>query len=137
MVKIQNKYKKLEDKHKKLLEKRQYHKFKKGPCFYIFSTSDDQHKIGFEGEIFNVRLQAHRTTYPSLKLHYLVYTPDAYLLEQNILTRYKIKKLEPNHEIIIDVPVNKLISCSNTLIKYLNLDYTIEDDSEIEKYNDS
>jgi hypothetical protein len=123
-------------KYQKLLYKRQYHKFKKGPIFYIFETDKNVFKIGFDNEDINVRLEHHRTTYPNLKLYYLCYTPHASLLESNMLIRFNDKKMMLNHEIITDMTIDKLIDSANTFINFCNFPYTIEVQEEIDKYND-
>lgn len=130
------KIKNQDKKYQKILYKRQYHKFKKGPIFYIFETDKNVFKIGFDGEDINVRLEQHRTTYPNLKLYYLCYTPHASLLESNMLIRFNDKKIMLNHEIISDVTINILVDSANTFINFCNFPYTIEVQEEIDKYND-
>lgn len=43
----QDKFKKLETNHKKLLLKREYHKFKNGHCLYIIQVNENHLKIGY------------------------------------------------------------------------------------------
>ncbi len=128
-------YKKLEKKHNKILKKRQYHKFKEGPGIYIFSTTDEEYKIGMESVSLNRRLQEHRTTCPNLKLHYIVYTEDCAVLEKCILSKFGYAKLYENHEILIDIPINMLIDGVETIINICNFKSTIVPKEEIEKYN--
>ena len=128
--------KQLKDSNKRLKLKRNYHKFKKGPGFYIINIGN-QIKIGFEGENVNNRFKTYRTLCPNFKLNYLVYTDKANLLEQTILARFNLNKLEVNHEVIVDVSVDLIIEAANTIITYLNLPATIETREELDKYNES
>lgn len=43
----QDKFKKLETNHKKLLLKQEYHKFKNGNCLYIIQVNENHLKIGY------------------------------------------------------------------------------------------
>ena len=70
LIELQKNYRKLESNHNKLLEKRQYHKFKLGSVFYIISDNESNRvkfKPGFEGVDINVRLAQHRSTSPLSK----------------------------------------------------------------------
>jgi len=52
LLELQKDFKKLEEKHRKLLQKKQYYKFKEGPAFYIISDIDGKSvkfKPEFEG----------------------------------------------------------------------------------------
>ena len=51
----------------------------------------------FEGKNINERLKTYRTLVPDIKLLYLVYSVKAFLLEQNMLSRFTTVKLEINH----------------------------------------
>ena len=134
--KIKDEIKEKDKKYQKLLYKRNYHKFKKGPIFYMFSTGDNLVKVGYDDIDINTRLEAHRTTYPSLKLHYLCFTPHAKLLETNMLIRFEKKKLMLNHEVILDVPINTLIESANTFITFCDFPATIESQEDLDKYNE-
>ena len=101
VIKQRDTIKSLEIKHSKFLEKREYHKFKEGPVFYIISDGDSKSikfKPGVEGNDINRRLAEHRSTTPAIKLEYLIYTKDNIILEKNILKRYKVKRTYQNHE---------------------------------------
>jgi hypothetical protein len=126
-----------ENKLKMLLYKRSYHKFKKGPVFYIISDLDastKKYKVGIDHVDINIRLQQHRTSIPSTKLNFLVYTDKNSLIEKVILTKFeKYRKNHLNHEWIIDVDLEVLISSVKSIIDFSNLNVTYEDD--IESYN--
>ena len=128
--------KQLEKKHNKLLYKRQYHKFHKGSAFYIISTSENEHKLGFEGIDIDQRFRTYRTLVPNIKIHYIVYSEKAHLIEQNMLTRFNCKKLENNHEVIVDIKLQQLINDVETLMSFLNIEKTIVRQEELEKYNE-
>jgi hypothetical protein len=129
--------KKIKKDHQNVLYKRQYHKFHKGAAFYIVSKSDenDEYKIGFDGEDINERFRGYRTFSPKLKVHYVVYTNKAKLLEELILTRLDSKKLEKNHEVLINVELEQLITDVETTLLFLNIQKTILSNEELDKYN--
>lgn len=138
LLKIQKEYKKLESNHKKILEKRQYHKFKKGPVFYIISDTESncvKFKPGLEGVDINVRLAQHRSTCPSIKLEFLIYSgmSECKLLETAVLQRYAKKRNHLNHEWIFNLDKKHIISSTITLLDFLGIEYTREED--IDKYN--
>lgn len=124
------------NKHKKLLEKRTYHKFKEGPVFYIISDNDSKSikfKPGIEGSDINRRLAEHRSTTPAIKLEYLIYTKDNVILEKNILKRYNVKRVYQNHEWIYDITKEHIIDSVKLLLDFLNIEYTVEEN--LEEYN--
>ena len=114
----------LEIKHIKLLKKRNYHKFKQGPVFYIISDSDGKsmkYKVGIDLVDVNVRLQQHRSTTPAI-------------IEEAMLELYKEnKKYYLNHEWIYDIDIKHIIGNVDTFIKFLGIDYTIDENTE--EYN--
>jgi len=127
---------KSDDKYRKLLQKKQYHKFKKGAAFYIISNLDSKTircKPGFDGFDIYSRLAQHRSTEPACKLEFLIYTKDADLVEKAVLTRFTSKRWVANHEWLFDIDVNIVIKHTRTILDILNIDYTEETD--IEGYN--
>lgn len=72
----------------------------------------------------------------NIKIHYIVYSEKAHLIEQNMLTRFNCKKLENNHEVIVDIKLNQLINDVETLMSFLNIEKTIVRQEELEKYNE-
>lgn len=121
----------------KLLRRRDHHKFKTGPCFYIISDGDSaslKYKPGEEGVNINVRLAQHRSTTPEIRLEFLVYTEKCKLLESSILERYIEKRTRHlNHEWIFDINVEHIIESTMTLLHFLGLNFTVEQD--LESYN--
>jgi hypothetical protein len=123
--------------------KHSYHKFLAGPAFYIISDAGNDKcfcdkkkgvKVGIEGVDINNRLQQHRTTLPTARIDYLIYTQDNELLERCLLRKYR-SDLAPflNHEWIFDVDKEKIIKSAEMILKFLKIDYTVEKD--IGKYN--
>jgi hypothetical protein len=56
-----------------------------------------------------------------------------------MLTRYHCKKLENNHEVIVDIKLHQLINDVETLMSlmsFLNIEKTIVRQEELEKYNE-
>ena len=136
LITLQKEYKKLEDKHRKLLQKKQYHKFKEGAAFYIISDLDGKSvkfKPGFDGVDINFRLQSHRSTMPACKLEYLIYCNDADLVERAVLKKFESKRKFANHEWVYDVDISHIIKNTKAILDVLNITYTEE--SEIAEYN--
>jgi len=136
VIKQRDTIKSLENKHSKFLEKREYHKFKEGPVFYIISDDDSKSikfKPGIDGSDINRRLAEHRSTTPAIKLEYLIYTKDNVILEKNILKRYKVKRTYQNHEWIYEITKEHIIDSVKFLVDFLNIEYTEE--KNLEEYN--
>jgi hypothetical protein len=139
LLELQKDYKKLTINHTKILEKRNHHKFKTGAVFYLISDMESnckKYKPGFEGIDINIRLAQHRSTCPSVKLEYLIYSgeSDCKLMEKSILKRYESKRKYKNHEWIYEVNKKHILSSINTLLEFLGIKYTNEED--IKKYNE-
>lgn len=130
-------FKQLEKKHNKLLYKRQYHKLKEGPGFYIVSTNDGRFKIGMDEVSVNNRLQNYRTICPDVKLHCVIYTQKCKLLEDMMLSRYECKKLALNHEVIEKIDIEHLISSVKHIVEFCRFEATFECQEEINKYNEN
>ena len=138
VIKQRDTIKSLENKHSKFLEKREYHKFKEGPVFYIISDDDSKSikfKPGIDGSDINRRLAEHRSTTPAIKLEYLIYTKDNGILEKNILKRYKVKRTYQNHEWIYEISKEHIVDSVKFLVDFLNIEYTEE--KNLEKYNNN
>lgn len=133
----QSKNKNLEKKHTLLLKRRTYHKFKKGPVFYVISDTDSsttRYKVGIDSVDFNARLVTHRTSIPSLKVDYLIYSDKNGLIESAILERYKEnRKLYLNHEWIYDIELTHLIDSVQKLVDFLGIEAT--QDTDLDEYN--
>ena len=136
LMDLQKEYKLLKNNHQKILKKRTYYEFKKGPVFYIISDHDSKSlkfKPGIDGVDINVRLAQHRSTTPGIKLEMLIYTDDCKLIEDSILHRYRNKRTYQNHEWIYDVDLKHIIDSVKTFLDFSVSDYTIE--SNLDEYN--
>ena len=127
----------------------EYHKFNQdGPCLYLISyglkCSDDCPtkqliKAGIAGTRqeanIDIRLQGHRNTFPLLRLEFLVFTPDAELLERMIKRRYGENLNPGNHEVFDALPLPELKEGVIRLLDSLTegVGYRVED--TVEEYN--
>ncbi|NDE13727.1 KilA-N domain-containing protein [bacterium] len=128
--------KRIETNHKRLVQRREYHKFQKGSGFYIIRASDDAFKIGFDGVDINERFRAYRTSIPSMKVMYMVFSPDAALIEKCMLSRFRDFRVENNHEFLGGLSLLELTTSVDTLLKYCKIPYEPVEEKEIEAYND-
>jgi hypothetical protein len=124
--------KRISRNHNAILKKRTYFQFKTGPCMYILSFSG-KHKIGFSDDMNKV-LPGERRMVPTLRVEFLVYSPEAYRLEQNMLLKHKMDLETPNHEIVLKLDTETLINSTRKIIDMLNLEYQEED--QLSEYND-
>lgn len=134
---LEDENKDVKTKLKKILKKRSYYKFNEGPAFYIFSTKENEYKVGFEGVDINTRLRSHRTTIGDFKLNFLVFSPDANLIEQMMKKRFENNKTYSNHELILNVSIDDLIKSTEYIISLGRMPHTIISYEELEKYNES
>lgn len=134
-VNTQNKL--LAAKHKSILQRREYYKFEKGPCFYIVRVNDNDFKLGYEGVDVNMRFRTYRTGNPSTRACHIVYSANASFIEQGMLNRFQHKKLEQNHEVVTDVSLSDLVQAVHTIVEYFHLDYHVVPAESLEKYNES
>ena len=137
LVKERAARKAIENKHRNILHRRSYHKFKKGNALYVISDPDSKSqkfKIGIDDVNINVRLAQHRTTLPALKLVFLIYVAKNKLIEEAMLERY-VDSRRPfmNHEWIYDIDSSHIVNNIITLCDFLGLDYTVEEN--LETYN--
>ena len=124
--------KRINRNHNALLKKRTYFQFKTGPCMYLLSFTG-KHKFGFSDDMNNV-LPGERRMAPLLKVEYLVYSPDAYRLEQNMLLKHKLNLETPNHEIVIGLNTDMLIESTRRMIEIFNLEH--QEEGNVSEYND-
>jgi prophage antirepressor-like protein len=126
-------------------KKHSYHKFKKGSCLYIISDSEsclctdgcvrkNKYKIGIEGTNINRRLQEHRTSIPTLRIDYLIYTEDSLYIETSVLKKFK-DRLTPfqNHEWFYGVKFENMIEFIESFCDMMNIEHTR--DENVELYN--
>ncbi len=131
----QKQHAKLQKKHEAMKLRRQYHKFQKGPAFYVVQTSENRFKIGFDDVDVNARLQTYRTLIPDLKVRYIVHTSEASTIERLVLSRFADYKLEVNHEIVYDVEFEKIANAVATILSFCLVPHTMTSQEELDKYN--
>jgi hypothetical protein len=130
------KRKEAEQSATRLLQKRKYHEFQKGPAFYIWhddSNASVLYKFGITEKDINKRLAQERTTTPALKIDLLVYCSDPRLLESNMKQRYQEQRAWMNHEFIYNVKLDLMKEFIIYLLKCLKMQHTFAED--IEHYN--
>jgi len=132
----QEKLKKLESNHKKLLHKREYHKFQTGSCFYILQADPEHYKIGVSDNL-NDRLKTYRTSIPNMKVLYIMYSSKAPLLEQCLLSRYQDYRVENNHEFLTEISLLDLTGSIDTICKFMKFDVQVVPESEIRAYHET
>lgn len=126
--------KRLEVNHKKLLMKREYHKFKNGSCLYIIKADPDHLKVGISDNL-GERFATYRTSIPNMKVLYVIYTSRAGILEQCLLSRYSDYRVESNHEFLSEISLLELTSSIDTICKFMKFDSSVVPEEEIEAYN--
>ena len=140
-------YQSLFTKHNSSLKNHRYIKFKKSdPCFYIIDSGikcdcNNHYKFGIAGtdekNTIDERLQSHRTLWPLLKVHFLLFIKDVLVIEKNFKMMYE-KEINPNgHEIVEGVSLEDMINRLKKLFDLLNIkDYYIMSDEKLKEYND-
>lgn len=126
----------IEKNHNALLKKRQYHKYQRDYCFYVWkdpSPNHLNHKLGYADKGIDKRLQDERTAFPNFKLVMLVYTMKAKFLEETMLNHFEDKLLELNHEFVSGVSSEEIIVATQKAINFNKLEHEIETD--LSKYN--
>ena len=132
-----NQLKKTERKYMKLLEKRNYYKFEKGPALYILEIQENVYKVGYDDVNVNVRFQTYRTLVPRAKAKYIVFARQAKLLEQSLLQKYEDNKVENNHEVLAGLELKDIIDTVTTQISFLNIEANVVSGDQLQKYNDT
>ena len=130
LMQLQKEHKQIKNDLWKIKQKKQYHKFKKGPSFYIISDLDGKSlkfKPGFEGVDVFTRLKQHRSTMPGCKLEFLIYSKDSDLLEKTVLKRFESKRNVVNHEWIFDIDVEHIVKSTKGIMSFLGIEYTEEE----------
>ncbi len=133
---LQTKYDKLSKNHNSMLTRRSYHKFKKGPCFYIVADEwrnvEEFYKVGETSNI-NQRLATYRTAMPRTKILYLVYLSENKLLETTVKAKFKHCLSDMNKEYIAGVALETIMAKVEMIVKFFHFDTTRE--TELELYN--
>jgi len=148
-----NNYQTLLLKHNSSLKKHNYVKFKEsGPCFYIVDPgikcecifNTHRKKFGIAGistkneqiDTIDKRLKSHRTTWPLLKVEFILFTKQAIIIEKNFKIIYE-KEINPNgHEIIEGISTEVMIKKVKQLLDFLIIkDFYIISGEKLLEYN--
>lgn len=146
-------YRTLSIKNNSFMKKHHYVKFKEsGPCFYIVDPgvkcecvhNTPRKKFGVAGisskneqiDTIDRRLKSHRTTWPLLKVEFILFTKHAVIIEKNFKIMYE-NEINPNgHEIIEGVPSNVMIKKVKELLAFLSIkDFCIIPGEKLLEYN--
>jgi hypothetical protein len=126
---------KIKKKYNALLKKREYQKYPKRSCFYVWKDPSPnylRHKLGRTKNL-NRRFEEERTSLPDFKLVMLVYIEEAKLLETMMLCHFKDKLLESNHEVVVGVSSEEIIVATQRFLNFSRWEYKIE--PNISEYN--
>ena len=148
-----NNYQTLSIKNNSFMKKHHYIKFKEsGPCFYIVDPgvkcecvyNTNRKKFGVAGisskneqiDTIDKRLQSHRTTWPLLKVEFILFTKHAVIIEKNFKIMYE-KEINPNgHEIIEGISSDVMIEKVKQLLEFLSIkDFNIISGEKLLEYN--
>lgn len=138
---ISKKYVAIKINHQAFLRRKELYKLKTGPCVYIIDmkkTHDEEEmmrfKIGQTGDITK-RVCGFRTSNPFCKVIAVLYTDKNIDLEKNMKIKYEKQLFPNNSEFVSGVSKETLLEDLLKLSDILNLDYTIETDEELDKFN--
>jgi len=135
---LKKKYNKLYTVHQSFLKRKEIHKLREGKCIYLINMDENNTlkpiKIGSSGSITE-RVSQYRTPNPYCKLLFLLYTNENLLLENMLKTKYSSELYANNSECIIGIDSEILINDIKNMCNFLNLEYTIELQEEIDNFN--
>jgi len=119
------------------LRRKKLYKLQKRICVYIIDlkidyddTSMKSIKVCISSDITN-RVADIRTSCPFCKVLMVMYTDHSDVLQKNIRVKYE----DINNEFLTGVTINELKESLITFANLLGLEYTIENDEEIGKFN--
>ena len=138
---ITKKYRQVQLNHQAYLRHKELYKLKTGPCVYIIDmkkTYDEEetmrYKIGQTGDITS-RVSGFRTSNPFCKVISVVYTDKNIDLEKSMKIKYEQQLLPNNSEFVSGVSKEILKEDLFKIADILNLNYTMETDDELQKFN--
>lgn len=134
------------------LKSHRYFKFNEtGQCFYIIDPGTNcdcaphKKKFGIAGtskkaeivDSIDERLRSHRTTWPMLKVEFVLFVKEVNIIEKNFKLMFE-KSINPNgHEIIEGINTQEMIKRIMKLLNILDItDYLVLPDESLKKYND-
>lgn len=72
-----------------------------------------------------------------MEVCFMVFTPNADLIEKCLLLRFQDSLVETNHEFLTNLSLLELTTSIDTLLKYCKIPHEQVSDDEIEKYHES
>jgi len=135
-------YNRLAQKHQNYLRRKEQYKLREGSCLYLMNMSTEEErqagnhkiKIGQTGNISD-RVSGFRTSSPYCQLMFLMYTNENLMLEKAMKVKYNKHLIPNNREFINDVPVDELIRQVQNIATVLNIEYTVEHQDELDRFN--
>lgn len=127
---LQEKYRKKEENHNRMLYKRRRHKLKKGKCLYILTNPDNEniYKFGITKNL-NSRTSSYNTYFePDFK--YIIFTNEHKLLEKCLKLKYRENLIKYDTEWLENVDITEVVKYIEEQAKILNIEYTIENGIE-------
>lgn len=139
--KLSKKYRTIHINHQAYLRHKELYKLKTGSCVYVIDMKkiyDEEetmrYKIGQTGDITS-RVSGFRTSNPFCKVIAVIYTDKNIELEKSIKVKYERQLLPNNSEFVSGVSKEILLQDVLKLADILELNYTMETNEELEKFN--
>ena len=137
---MEKKYREIHLNHQAYLRRKELYKLKTGSCVYIidmkqtYGDEEFRYKIGQTSDITN-RVSGFRTSNPFCKVIMVLYTEKNIDLEKMLKIKYEKQLLPNNSEFVTGVSKETLIENLLKFADILSLEYTIESEEELHKFN--
>lgn len=133
----EDEYKKLQKKHKMLVRNRTRHKFKQGPCLYLWHNKCGEHKIGIAGtgkNDINSRISIERVSCPDLVLDMILYTNENERIESDTKFRFRKHRLGTSNEMFkAEISAEQITDHIMDFVKVREIAFTKE--TKLDQYN--
>ena len=135
---LNQKIEKVNRNHQSILRRKELYRLRQGGCVYLINMrpedKDKLIKVGCTKDITE-RVTGYRTSNPFCEVIFLLYTDDYDFLENMVIKSYEKNLLLTNREFIQNIDNQKVIDKIKQFADILNLEYQIEMDTELEKFN--
>lgn len=138
---MEKKYREIHLNHQAYLRRKELYKLKTGSCVYIIDMKQNygdeeecRYKIGQTSDLTN-RVSGFRTSNPFCKVIMVLYTEKNIDLEKNMKIKYEKQLLPNNSEFVTGVSKETLIENLLKIADILSLEYTVESEEELHKFN--
>ena len=132
-------YERLDRKHRSYTGRITRHKFKQGPCIYLWHNAAREHKIGISGTVsadINERLAGERVSYPNIQLLLLVFTPENERVETDTKYRFRKFRIGSSKEYFrSELPGEDIKQHILRFLEDREIPFTQVSDSELQQYN--